>query len=66
MRLFGAPFYFLNGVVSMDVIKWVTHEDKPAKKIHKKQEKLTEKDIEELMGIHKPRYTRKRGAVRQK
>lgn len=50
----------------MDVIKWVTHEEKTPKKIHKKKEELSEKDIKELMGMHKPRYTRRRGAVKQK
>lgn len=50
----------------VEQIKWVTHDKKPAKKIHKEKEELTEKDIKELMGMNKPRYTRKRGAVRQK
>lgn len=39
----------------------------PKKKQQKKQqEHLTEKDIEELMGIHMDTYTRKNGAVRRR
>lgn len=38
--------------------------DKSPKK--KKKERLTTKDIEELMGIHKDTYTRRNGAVRRK
>lgn len=29
-------------------------------------ETLTHRDIEELMGVRRPRYTRKRGAIKQK
>lgn len=50
----------------MDAIKWVTHEKKPAKKIHKGKEKLTEKDIKELMGMNMPTYKQNKGAIRQK
>ena len=50
----------------MDVIKWVTHEKRAPEKIHKKQEKLTEKDIKELMGMNMPTYKRNRGAIKQK
>lgn len=37
-------------------------------KKHKKakQEKLSQRDIEDLMGIRGPRYERRRGALRQK
>jgi hypothetical protein len=35
-------------------------------KIKRKTEKLSVKDIEELMGIHQDTYTRKNGAVRRK
>ncbi|MGE6618521.1 hypothetical protein [Bacillus mycoides] len=39
-----------------------------AKKKHKKkrEERLTTRDIEDLMGIRGPRYERRRGAWRQK
>ncbi|ARJ23817.1 hypothetical protein B7492_22605 [Bacillus mycoides] len=39
-----------------------------AKKKNKKkrEEKLTTRDIEDLMGIRGPRYERRRGALRQK
>ncbi|PHE92482.1 hypothetical protein COF81_19685 [Bacillus pseudomycoides] len=36
------------------------------KKKKKRKEKLTTRDIEDLMGIHGPRYERRRGALRQK
>ncbi|MBW3490804.1 hypothetical protein [Bacillus sp. FDAARGOS_1420] len=41
---------------------------KQAKKRHKKkrEEKLTTREIEDLMGIRGPRYERRRGAWRQK
>lgn len=32
----------------------------------KKPEKLTEKDLAELMGVHRDRYGRKDGALRRK
>lgn len=32
----------------------------------KKQEQLSQKDIEELMGMHMDTYTRRNGAVRRK
>jgi hypothetical protein len=35
-------------------------------KIKRTKEKLSVKDIEELMGIHMTTYTRKNGAVRRK
>lgn len=51
----------------MDVIKWVTHEKQTTKNIHKKPiQKLTKKEIEELMGVHRPRYEKRGGAFRQR
>ncbi|EJS58175.1 hypothetical protein ICG_01914 [Bacillus cereus BAG1X1-3] len=43
-------------------------QSKQAKKNHKKKrkEKLSTRDIEDLMGIRVPRYERRRGALRQK
>lgn len=43
-------------------------QSKQAKKkyMKKRDERLTTRDIEDLMGIHGPRYERKRGAIRQK
>ncbi|HDR8145489.1 TPA: hypothetical protein QC063_005844 [Bacillus cereus] len=32
----------------------------------KSKEKLSTREIEDLMGIHRPRYERRRGAIRQK
>ena len=36
------------------------------KKADKQPESLTRYDIEELMGVRRPRYTRRNGAIRQK
>ncbi|WP_186320973.1 hypothetical protein [Bacillus mycoides] len=43
-------------------------QSKQVKKKHKKKrnEKLSTRDIEDLMGICGPRYERRRGALRQK
>lgn len=47
--------------------EWKKQSQKVKKKNKKKQkEKLSTRDIEDLMGIHGPRYERRRGAVRQK
>lgn len=35
-------------------------------KTEKRKEKLSTRDIEDLMGIRGPRYERRRGALRQK
>lgn len=32
----------------------------------KRREQLSKFDIEELMGVRRPRYTRRKGAIRQK
>jgi hypothetical protein len=40
------------------------HDKSPNKK--RKQEKLSAKDIQELMGMNMPVYTRKNGAIRRK
>ncbi|OUB90428.1 hypothetical protein BK784_25355 [Bacillus thuringiensis serovar medellin] len=44
---------------------------KQSKQLEKKQERkrkenLSTRDIEDLMGIHGPRYERRRGVIRQK
>ena len=40
---------------------------KQGKKQNKKtKEKLSARDIEDLMGMHRPCYERRRGAIRQK
>ncbi|HDR3896976.1 hypothetical protein [Bacillus sp. FSL W7-1334] len=36
------------------------------KKKKKRKEKLSTRDIEDLMGMHRPCYKRRRGALRQK
>ena len=35
-------------------------------KEEKRKEKLSTRDIEDLMGMHRPCYERRRGAIRQK
>ena len=35
-------------------------------KQEKRKEKLSTRDIEDLMGMHRPCYERRRGAIRQK
>ncbi|PFJ11548.1 hypothetical protein COD67_20340 [Bacillus cereus] len=56
----------------MKELKGQLHEwkkqSKQAKKKNKRKrkEKLSTRDIEGLMGIHGPRYERRRGALRQK
>ncbi|MEX5522845.1 hypothetical protein [Bacillus cereus] len=46
---------------------WKKQSQQGKKKNKKKQkEKLSTRDIEDLMGIRGPRYERRRGALRQK
>ncbi|MGG0008370.1 hypothetical protein [Bacillus tropicus] len=45
--------------------EWKKH-SKQAKKKNKRKEKLSTREIEDLMGIHRPCYERRRGALRQK
>ncbi|MGU3443221.1 hypothetical protein ACLBXI_25545 [Bacillus cereus] len=47
--------------------EWKKQSNKEKKKSKKKRkEKLNTREIEGLMGIHGPRYERRRGALRQK
>ncbi|MED1021097.1 hypothetical protein [Bacillus mycoides] len=47
--------------------EWKKQSDQSKKKNKKKRkENLSTRDIEDLMGIHGPRYERRRGALRQK
>ncbi|AEA17442.1 hypothetical protein [Bacillus thuringiensis] len=39
---------------------------KERKKQEKQKEKLSTRDIEDLMGMYRPCYERRRGAIRQK
>ncbi|XKK27621.1 hypothetical protein HFP65_05510 [Bacillus sp. CB62A.1] len=39
---------------------------KERRKTRKKKEKLSTREIEDLMGMHRPCYERRRGALRQK
>lgn len=39
---------------------------KKKRKKKKRKEQLSRRDIEDLMGMHGPRYERRRGALRQK
>ena len=41
-------------------------ESSEKEKQEKRKEKLSTRDIEDLMGIRGPRYERRRGALRQK
>ncbi|KOS25223.1 phage protein [Bacillus anthracis] len=54
--------------VLKDQLREWKKQSKQTKKKNKKKrkEKLSTREIEELMGIHGPRYERRRGAVRQK
>ncbi|MGG4304223.1 hypothetical protein [Bacillus wiedmannii] len=47
--------------------EWKKQSNQAKKETKKKRkEKLSTRDIEGLMGIHGPRYERRRGALRQK
>ncbi|MEX0416990.1 hypothetical protein [Bacillus sp. C30] len=47
--------------------EWKKQSEQEKKKTKKKRkEKLSTRDIEDLMGIRGPRYERRRGALRQK
>ncbi|MEB8992571.1 hypothetical protein P4H81_06985 [Bacillus cereus] len=54
--------------VLKDQLREWKQQSKQAKKKRKKkrQEKLSTREIEDLMGMHGPRYERRRGALRQK
>ncbi|EJQ39747.1 hypothetical protein IEC_01335 [Bacillus toyonensis] len=54
--------------VLRDQLRELKKQSNQAKKKTKKKrkEKLSTRDIEDLMGIHGPRYERRRGALRQK
>ncbi|MFV1455167.1 hypothetical protein [Bacillus mycoides] len=51
-----------------DQLREWNKQSKQAKKIQvkKRKEKLSTRDIEDLMGIRGPRYERRRGVLRQK
>ncbi|HFJ9493180.1 TPA: hypothetical protein ACGW7D_005676 [Bacillus cereus] len=44
--------------------EWKKRSNKTKKK--KRKEKFSTREIEELMGMHRPCYERRRGAIRQK
>ncbi|EJS59982.1 hypothetical protein ICE_01585 [Bacillus cereus BAG1X1-2] len=47
--------------------EWKKQLNQTKKKTKKKRkEKLSTREIEELMGIHRPCYERRRGAIKQK
>lgn len=62
--------YFVKRVDGkMSILKnYLCDRYKQYERIKKKKEQgnLSVRDIEELMGIHRPRYERRRGAVRQR
>lgn len=43
-----------------------TNKCNPPKKVDKQPESLTRYDIEELMGVRRPRYARRKGVIKQK
>ena len=45
--------------------EWKNNRIKPRRK-RKRKEKLSTRDIEDLMGMHRPCYERRHGAIRQK
>ena len=52
--------------VSDEVKKTLGYKSKPNKKKRKNKEKLSRREIEELMGINRDIYVRKGGAMRRK
>lgn len=67
-----SSLFLKGGWVNMKALKdqlreWKKQSNQTKKKTKKKRkEKLSTRDIEDLMGIHGPRYERRRGALRQK
>lgn len=67
-----SSFLFCKGDGEMKVLRDQLREwkkqSKQGKKTDKKKrkEKFSTREIEELMGVHGPRYERRRGALRQK
>ncbi|HDR3327608.1 hypothetical protein BHL47_16555 [Bacillus cereus] len=51
--------------VLKDQLREWKKQSKPAKK-KKRKEKFSTREIEDLMGMHRPCYERRRGAIRQK
>ena len=43
-----------------------SNQNKEEDRQEKRKEKFSTREIEELMGVHEPRYERRRGALRQK
>ncbi|MEM5607588.1 hypothetical protein AAHH76_10730 [Bacillus toyonensis] len=46
--------------------EWEKQSNQSKKKKKKGKEKFSTREIEDLMGIHRPCYERRRGALRQK
>ena len=46
--------------------EWKSNPSKERRKIRKTKEKLSTREIGDLMGIHRPCYERRHGALRQK
>ena len=70
LRLFyeWVSFYFEKGDGVMEGLKisYMNGKRNPSKKRRKPKEKLSTREIEDLMGMHRPCYERRRGAIRQK
>lgn len=52
-----------NGLTKKRYQECAKYQNEPQKK---RTEQLSKFDIEELMGVRRPRYTRRKGAIRQK
>lgn len=64
-----SSFLFCKGVEKMKALRDQLREwEQQTKQIKKKKpkENFSTREIEELMGIHRPCYERRRGALRQK
>ncbi|MHB0802564.1 hypothetical protein PVK73_24000 [Bacillus thuringiensis] len=54
-------------ILKNQIREWKKQSKQAKKKdMKKRDERLTTRDIEDLMGIHRPCYERRRGALRQK
>ncbi|HDR4863250.1 TPA: hypothetical protein QCR61_005623 [Bacillus cereus] len=54
-------------VLKDQLCEWKKQSNQAKKKTKKKRkEKLSTREIEDLMGMHRPCYERRRGALRQK
>lgn len=69
----GAPFYFIKGVEDMRTLQTELVQKGLSKKIERQaskrrqpKKKMSQREIEELMGVRRNTYKRVNGAFRQK